>query len=150
MARLYEYQSKRLLKGAGIPVPRGGVARSPEEALRIAEEIGGPVVIKIQVWVTGRAGLGGIQFADSPGEAADKARELLGMKVKSYVIDSLLVEEKLDISSEFFAGIVIDDAAKAPVLIFSPVGGTGIEEIARAHPEKVVPVSYTHLRAHET
>lgn len=138
MARLYEYQSKVLLKKAGIRVPRGGMAATPEEARRIAEEIAGPVVLKIQVWVTGRAGLGGIQFADTPDEAAEKAAALLGMKVKNYVVDMLLVEEKLNIIAEYFAGIVVDDAAKAPVLIFSSVGGTGVEEIAGEHPEKVV------------
>lgn len=138
MARLYEYQSKVLLKKAGIRVPRGGVAATPEDARRIADEIAGPVVLKIQVWVTGRAGLGGIRFADSPDEAALEAAALLGMKVKNFVVDKLLVEEKLNITDEYFAGIVIDDAAKAPVLIFSSVGGTGIEEIARLHPEKVV------------
>jgi succinyl-CoA synthetase beta subunit len=138
MARLYEYQSKALLRQAGIRVPRGGTAASPDEARRLAAEIGGPVVLKIQAWVTGRAGLGGIQFADTPEEAARKAQSLLGMKVKNFVIDTLLVEEKLDITAEFFAGLVIDDAAKAPVLIFSSVGGTGIEAIAKSHPEKIV------------
>jgi succinyl-CoA synthetase beta subunit len=103
----------------------------------VAEKIGKPVVIKMQVWVTGRAGLGGIQFADTPEEAASKARELLGRKVKNFVVDKVLVEEKLDIQAEYFAGLVIDDARKCPLLVFSSVGGTGIEEIAQAHPEKI-------------
>jgi len=77
MARLFEYQSKKLLKQGGIPVPAGDVAATPEEARRIAERIGKPVVIKIQVWVTGRAGIGGIQFASTPEEAEAKARQLL-------------------------------------------------------------------------
>lgn len=72
MARLFEYQSKALLKQDGIPVPEGGVASSPEEASLLAAKIGRPVVLKIQVWVTGRAGLGGIQFADTPVEAKKK------------------------------------------------------------------------------
>ena len=76
MARLYEFQSKKLLKAAGIPVPEGDVATSPDEAYRIAEKIGKPVVLKIQVWVTGRAGIGGIQFAKTPDEAREKARQL--------------------------------------------------------------------------
>ena len=70
MAKLYEYQSKALLKEGGIRIPKGGVASSPEEVYEITQQIGKPVVLKIQVWVTGRAGLGGIQFADTPGEAA--------------------------------------------------------------------------------
>jgi succinyl-CoA synthetase beta subunit len=137
MARLFEYQGKKLLRQGGIPVPAGDVAATPEEARTIAERIGKPVVIKIQVWVTGRAGIGGIQFAASPEEAEAKARQLLGMKVKNFVVDRVLVEERLAIKAEYFAGLVIDDAAKKPLLIFSPAGGTGVEEMARFQPEKV-------------
>jgi succinyl-CoA synthetase beta subunit len=137
MARLFEFQSKDLLKRGGIPVPAGEVASAPEEARRIAERLGKPVVLKIQVWVTGRAGLGGIQFAQTPAEAEQKARALLGMKVKNFVVDKLLVEERLAIKAEYFAGLVLDDALKRPLLVFSPVGGTGVEEMARTHPEKV-------------
>lgn len=146
MARLYEYQSKKLLKEAGIPVPEGDVAASPEEAYRIAEKIGKPVVLKIQVWVTGRAGIGGIQFAETPDEARQKASQMLGMKVKSFVVEKVLIEEKLSIKNEYFAGLVIDDARKTPVMIFSSVGGTGIEEIARAHPESVFQVPVDVVR----
>ena len=146
MAKLYEYQSKALLKEGGIRIPKGGVASSPEEVYEITQQIGKPVVLKIQVWVTGRAGLGGIQFADTPGEAAEKAGNMLGMKVKHFTVEKVLVEEKLDIKSEFFAGLVIDDAHKAPVLIFSSVGGTGIEDIAKAHPEKISQVSIDVLK----
>jgi succinyl-CoA synthetase beta subunit len=137
MARLFEYQSKQLLENGGIPVPEGGVARTPEEAREIAERLDRPVVLKIQVWVTGRAGIGGIQFAQTPREAEAHARDLLGKQVKSFVVERILVEEKLDIFAEYFAGLVIDDAQKAPLLVFSSVGGTGIEEIARTHPEKI-------------
>jgi succinyl-CoA synthetase beta subunit len=137
MARLFEYQSKKLLKQGGIPVPAGEVASTPEEARRIAETIAKPVVLKIQVWVTGRAGIGGIQFAETPEEAETKASGLLGMKVRNFIVDRILVEEKLDIRAEYFAGVIIDDASKRPLIIFSPAGGTGVEEIARLHPEKV-------------
>ncbi|OGD18178.1 MAG: hypothetical protein A2W03_00390 [Candidatus Aminicenantes bacterium RBG_16_63_16] len=137
MARLYEYQGKSLLKQGGIPVPEGGVASTPEEAREIARKLGRPVVLKIQVWVTGRAGLGGVQFADNPDEAEAKARRLLGMKVGNYIVDKILVEERLAIVSEYFVGLVLDDALKQPVLVFSPAGGTGVEEMARLHPEKV-------------
>jgi succinyl-CoA synthetase beta subunit len=137
VARLYEYQSKLLLKQAGIPIPEGDVVGTPEEARAAAERLGCPVVLKIQVWVTGRAGIGGIQLADTPDEARAKAEELLGMKVKNFTVDRLLVEEKLDIATEYFAGLVIDDALKTPLLVFSAAGGSGIEEIARVHPEKI-------------
>jgi len=138
LARLYEYQSKSLLKDGGIRVPEGRVAFSAAEARAVAEKIGKPVVLKIQVWLTGRAGLGGIQFASTPREAEEKAAGMIGMKVRNYVIDRILVEEKLDIQAEYFAGLVIDDARKCPLLVFSAVGGTGVEEIARLHPDKIV------------
>jgi succinyl-CoA synthetase beta subunit len=141
LARLYEYQSKPLLREAGIRIPEGEIAFSPSEARAIAEKIGKPVVLKIQVWRTGRAGLGGIRFAKTPEEAEAAAREMLGMKVGHDVIDRLLVEEKLAIKAEYFAGLVMDDALKCPVLIFSTQGGTGLEEIARQHPEKIVKLA---------
>ena len=131
MARLYEYQSKRLLKEAGIRVPEGEVAFTPEEVRGIAFRMGKPVVLKMQVWLTGRAKLGGVKFAKNAQEAENAAREMFGMKVENYVIDEILVEEKLKIKSECFAGLVIDDSRKSPLLIFSSIGGTGIEEIAR-------------------
>ncbi len=137
MARLYEYQSKQLLKRAGIPVPEGDAVKTPEEAGAVAERLGRPVVLKIQVWVTGRAGIGGIQFAETPDETRAQAAKLLGLKVKNFTVDTLLVEEKLDIAAEYFAGLTIDDALKAPLLVFSAAGGSGIEEIARTHPEKI-------------
>jgi succinyl-CoA synthetase beta subunit len=142
VSRLYEFQGKKLLREAGIPVPKGEIVSTPEEARNVVERLDCPVVLKIQVWVTGRAGLGGIEFADSPQEAEEKARKLLGKKIKNYEVEKVLVEEKLAIRSEYFVGLVIDDALKSPVMIFSSVGGTGIEEIAKEHPEKVayVPV----------
>ena len=81
MARLHEYQGKALLAQKGIPVPQGRAASTPDEAREIAAEIGGPVVVKIQAWVTGRAGLGGIRFAETPDEAAQAATDMLGMQV---------------------------------------------------------------------
>ena len=152
MARLFEYQSKKLLKTAGIRVPEGGLAFTPEEARQIAFRIGKPVVLKIQVWLTGRAGLGGIRFAESAGEADAVAGEMFGMKVGDFVVDKILVEERLKIKTECFVGLVIDDARKAPLLVFSTVGGTGIEEIARKHPDKIfqIPVDIlTGLKDYE-
>jgi succinyl-CoA synthetase beta subunit len=137
MARLHEYQGKELLKQHNIPVPKGGVARTPEEARRIAEEIGGETMVKAQAWVTGRAGLGGIKKASNPAQAEEAARHMLGMKVRNFTVEEALVEQRLEIAREFYAGVIIDDAAQQPVVMFSSVGGTGIEEIAAEHPERV-------------
>ena len=138
MAKLYEYQGKELLKEGGISIPRGGHAKTKEEAIRIANEIGTPVVIKAQAWVTGRAQAGGIRFAQDPAEAEKIADQILGMDIKGFKVREILVEEKLDIEREFYIGMIIDDMARCPLLIFSSVGGTDIEEIARKYPDKVV------------
>lgn len=135
---MYEYQGKKLLREAGFAVPRGGVARTPDEARARAEAVGGPVVLKAQVFVTGRAAAGGVRFAVTPDEAAAVAAEMLGADIKGQSVGELLVEEKLNIASEMYAGVIVDDAAKRPLLIFAAVGGTGIEEIAAENPDKVV------------
>jgi succinyl-CoA synthetase beta subunit len=113
------------------------VASTPEEARRIAEEVGGEVMVKVRAGITGRAGLGGIKRAANPAEAEAAARGMLGMAVKGFTVEQVLVEERLDIEREFYVGVIIDDRARAPVVIFSSTGGTGIEEIAREHPDKV-------------
>ena len=145
MAKLYEYQGKELLAKGGIPIPKGGRVSSQEEAKRIAEEIGKPVVIKAQAWVTGRVQAGGVKFAQNADEAEKIASQILGMDIKGFKVREVLVEEKLDIDREFYVGMIIDDVIKSPILIFSSVGGTGIEEIARNYPEKVVkfPIDIT-------
>ena len=152
MAKLYEYQGKGLLQKGGISIPKGGIAKTKEEAKKIAEEIGGPVFVKAQAWVTGRTEAGGVKCARNPTEAEKGADEILGMDIKGFAVREVLVEEKLDIDREFYIGMIIDDIARRPTLIFSPVGGTGIEEIARKHPEQVVtfPIDITTgLRSYE-
>jgi succinyl-CoA synthetase beta subunit len=137
MARLHEYQGKALLAQRGIPIPPGRAASTPDEAREIASEIGGPVVVKIQAWVTGRAGLGGIRFAETPDEAAQAAADVLGMQVGGFTVDKVMVEGKLSIEREFYAGVIVSDREQAPVVMFSSVGGTGIEEITQEHPDAV-------------
>jgi succinyl-CoA synthetase beta subunit len=137
MARLHEYQGKELLKSHKVLVPKGRVVSTPEEARQVAEELGGEVMVKAQAWVTGRAGMGGIRRASTPEEAEAVSREMLGLAVKGFTVEQVLVEERLDIEREFYAGVIINDRARAPVAIFSSVGGTGIEQIARDHPDKV-------------
>jgi succinyl-CoA synthetase beta subunit len=140
LARLHEVQGKNLLRQFGIAVPQGRSARTPEEARAIAEEIGKPVMVKAQAWVTGRASLGGIQKAGTPDEAADAATSMLGMKIKGFQVDQVLVEEQLAIAREFYAGVIVDDREQAPLVMFSSVGGTGIEDIAAEHPDKVARI----------
>jgi succinyl-CoA synthetase beta subunit len=137
MARLHEYQGKKLLAEAGIKIPQYRVVRNVGETDEAIETVGLPAVIKAQAWTTGRASIGAIAFAGSPAEARAAVQKMLGLEIKGFPVTEVLVEEKLKITREFYLGIIIDDTNKCPRMIFSSVGGTGIEEIARAHPDKV-------------
>ena len=132
MARLLEFQGKGLLGEAGLPVPRGRKASNPDEAETIAEEIGRPVAVKAQLHAGGRGKAGAIGFAGSPAEARAAAEALLGTEIKGFAIDSLLVEERLDIDREFYVGIIIDSArtGRRPLFMFSSEGGVDIESVA--------------------
>jgi len=137
MTRLHEYQGKDILRQFGITVPKGAAVATPNEARLLAIGIGGPVVIKAQAWVTGRAGQNLIHFADSPDETASIAQDLLGRQVGNFRVDRILVEERLKLVREFYVGVIVDDTSRAPVVIFSSMGGTGIEVIAAEHPDHV-------------
>ena len=128
MARLHEYQGKAILAANGFKIPRGHAVSSANEAVVAAKELGGEVVVKIQAWTTGRAGIGGVAFAKKPDEVRAHAERMLSMKVGQFPVEAVLVEEKVDIDREFFLSFAIDDAARAPVIIFAVGGGTGIEE----------------------
>jgi succinyl-CoA synthetase beta subunit len=128
MARLHEYQGKAILAVNGFKIPRGRAVSNPDDAVIAAKELGGPVVTKIQAWTTGRAGIGGVAFAKRPADVRGHAARMLGMKVGQFPVEAVLVEEKIDIEREFFLSLAIDDAARAPVIIFAAGGGTGIEE----------------------
>src|SRR5216117_3227746 len=130
MARLHEYQGKAILAANGFKVPRGRTASSADEAVAAAKEFGGEVVIKIQAWTTGRAGIGGVAFARKSDDAHAHAERMLAMKVGQFPVETVLVEEKIDIDREFFLSFAIDDAARAPMIIFAIGGGSGIEERA--------------------
>jgi succinyl-CoA synthetase beta subunit len=130
MARLHEYQGKSILAANGFKIPRGRAALNAEEAVAAAKELGGEVVIKIQAWTTGRAGIGGVEFAKDPEDVRAHARRMLSMKVGQFPVEAVLVEEKIDIDREFFLSFTIDDSERAPMIIFAAGGGTGIEERA--------------------
>jgi succinyl-CoA synthetase beta subunit len=131
MAKFYEYQGKAIFKKSGIPIPEGEVAESPEEAKKAAERLGRPVVVKAQVWAGGRGKSGAVKFADTPDGAEKAARDILGMEVKGLEVKQVLVEEKLDIAKEFYAGVIINSAqdVRGPVLMFSTEGGVDIESV---------------------
>jgi succinyl-CoA synthetase beta subunit len=130
MARLHEYQGKAILAANGFKIPRGRAASNPDDAVAAAKDLGGEVVVKIQAWTTGRAGIGGVAFAKKPDEVRDHTKRMLAMKVGQFPVEAVLIEEKIDIEREFFLSLAVDDAARAPVIFFAAGGGTGIEERA--------------------
>lgn len=135
--RIHEYEAKNLFKQSKIPVPRGNVATSPEDARRVAGQIGLPVTIKAQVLIGGRGRAGGIKFSEDLGEVEELTRKVLGMEIEGYEADSVLVEEKLEVKEELYLGVTIDGSLGCPIFMTSSEGGVEIEETARRHPEKV-------------
>ncbi|MCC5990296.1 MAG: acetate--CoA ligase family protein, partial [Thermosphaera sp.] len=134
--KLYEYESKDIARKYGVQTPRGVLASTPEEALRAAEEFGA-VVLKSQVLVGGRGLAGGILKAESPAEAYEKAKELLGKMIKGERVEKLLVEEKICVAREYYVSITVDRATRQITYLVSSMGGVEIEELARKHPEKI-------------
>jgi len=136
--KIHEYQAKDILARYGIPIQPGGVAQTPDEAEAIARELGGPVVIKAQVYVGGRGKAGGIQFGDTPEEARAAAQRVLGMNIKGLIVEKVLVVSKIDIKEEYYLGIVLDRKSQSPVVMVSKEGGIEIEEVAAKTPEKII------------
>jgi succinyl-CoA synthetase beta subunit/citryl-CoA synthetase large subunit len=135
--RFFEYESREIAKKAGIPVTKYGFARSADEACRIAEEIGGPVVIKSQVLTGGRMKAGGVQFADTPDEAAEQAERILKLEIGGHMPRGVIVDPRAEVKQEYYAGVVWDGLRKKPVMLFSDMGGIDIEEVAEKHPDHV-------------
>lgn len=139
--RLFEYESKRILESAGVPLPTGRLVASPEEAEAAAREIGKPVVLKVQVLATGRGKAGGVRFADTPEEANGVARAMLGMEIKGYTVEKLLVEEKLEIAQELYVAATYEEKTKGRLMMASESGGMDINEVAEKDPSRIKKVS---------
>ncbi len=138
--KLHEYQSKAIFARYGIPIPKGRVAATAEEAKHIAEELGGRVVIKSQVLVGGRGKAGGVKVAKNADEAAEFAGQILAMHIKGLPVRKVLVDEAAAIEHEIYFAITNDRAAKKPVMMASAAGGVDIEEVAATTPEKIIKV----------
>src|SRR6266487_210425 len=136
--KIHEYQAKDILARYGIPIQPGRVAYTPDEAEVIARELGGPVVIKAQVYVGGRGKAGGIQFGDTPEQARASAARVLGMDIKGLTVEKVLVVSKVDIKEEYYLGIILDRKSQSPVVMVSKAGGIDIEEVAATTPEKII------------
>src|SRR6476619_6685233 len=135
--RFYEFEARKIVELAGIPVTKYGFCTSAEEARKVAEEIGGPVVIKSQVLTGGRMKAGGVKFADAPDEAAEHAEAILKLELNGPDPRGVLVDGCVEVAHEYYAGVVWDGRRKQPVVLFSDLGGIDIEEVAEEHPDHV-------------
>jgi succinyl-CoA synthetase beta subunit/citryl-CoA synthetase large subunit len=143
--RFYEYESRQIVAKGGIPVSAHGFATTPEEARSIAERIGAPTVIKSQVLTGGRMKAGGVKFADTPEEAEAHARDILALEINGHMPRGVLVDSRVAVKQEYYAGVVWDGALKRPVMLFSDMGGIDIEEVAESHPDHVGRGHFSNL-----
>jgi succinyl-CoA synthetase beta subunit len=132
---LLEYQGKQLFAKHGVPVPDGRPAKSVDEAVKAADELGYPVVIKAQVQIGGRGKAGGIKLAADGPEAEQHSRAILGMDIKGLTVHELYVERASNIAEEYYAAIVFDRSAKKPMAMLSKMGGMDVEVVAETDPE---------------
>jgi succinyl-CoA synthetase beta subunit len=147
--KIHEYQAKGILGLYNVPVPRGEVAFSADEAEAAAKSIGGSVVVKAQIHAGGRGKGGGVKIAVSAAEAAEIARKMLGMKLVTHqtgpegrIVQRLLIEETLPIDRELYLGIVLDRVQGSPVFMASAAGGMDIEEVAAKTPELILKEAF--------
>ncbi|HXN49656.1 MAG TPA: ADP-forming succinate--CoA ligase subunit beta [Bryobacteraceae bacterium] len=143
--KIHEYQAKAILAQYGVPVPRGEVARTPDEADAAAKKIGGTAVVKAQIHAGGRGKGGGVKIAKDNTDAAEIARKMLGMRLVTHqtgpegrIVHRVLIEETLPIERELYLGIVLDRTVGKPVFMASAAGGVEIEEVAAQHPEAIL------------
>ena len=146
--KVHEFQAKELLARYGVPVPRGRVATTPQEARAVAQELGGPVVVKAQIHAGGRGKGGGIKLAANPDEAEAAASQILGMTLvtpqtgpEGKLVKSVLVEEQTQIERELYLAVLIDSSIGRAILMGSSAGGMEIEEVAASNPEAIQRVA---------
>ncbi len=142
---IHEYQAKTILDSFGVPVPKGKVVVSPEEAFEVAREFEGVVAVKAQIHAGGRGKAGGVKIARNAEEAKSYAQSILGSTLVTHqtgpegrVVSKVLIEEGVQISREFYLGLLVDRNSKRPVVMASREGGVEIEEVARRDPELIL------------
>jgi succinyl-CoA synthetase beta subunit len=134
---LLEYQGKQLFARHGVPVPAGKPASTVRDAVLAAEEIGYPCAVKAQVQIGGRGKLGGIKFAQNRAEAEEYANAILGMDIRGLTVHEVWIEGASQIASEYYASVVFDRSAKAPLVMLSTKGGMDIEQVADDDPDAI-------------
>ncbi len=143
--RFFEYEAREIVKRAGIPVTDYGFTTDAAQARTIAERIGGPTVIKSQVLTGGRMKAGGVTFADTPEQAQEQAQTILQLEINGHMPRGVLVDPRAAFEQEYYAGVVWDGTRKQPVMIFSPVGGIDIEQLAEEQPDMVGRRHFSNL-----
>ena len=145
--KLHEYQAKEILGKYGVPTPKSKLAKTGNQAATAAFEMGGTVVVKAQVHAGGRGKGGGVKIVESPGAAKQAAEEMIGSNLVTFQtgpegmpVNSVLIEEGIEIENELYLGMVIDGASKGVVVIASEAGGMNIEEVAETSPEKILQI----------
>jgi succinyl-CoA synthetase beta subunit len=142
---LFEHQAKELFAQYGVPVPAGRIATTPEEAAAIAAHFASRVVVKAQVKTGGRGKAGGVKLADSPDDAQEKARQILGMDIKGHTVGKVLVEQASAIAQEYYFSFLLDRANRTFLSICSVEGGMEIEEVAATKPDAVAQIPIAAL-----
>ena len=137
---LFEYQARDLFESHGVPVLKGAVATTPEEARSAAASMGGRVVVKAQVKVGGRGKAGGVKLAENPDDAFSKAEAILGMDIKGHTVHKVMIAQAAPIESEYYLAILVDRAARSFLVMASVAGGMDIEEVAHKTPEKLARI----------
>jgi succinyl-CoA synthetase beta subunit len=135
--RFYEFESRRIVERAGIPVTEYGFCKTADQARAAAERIGGPTVVKSQVLTGGRMKAGGVRFADTPDQAEAHAKEILELEINGHIPVGVLVDPKAEVEQEYYAAVLWDGRVKRPMMLFSDLGGIDIEEVAEKHPDHV-------------
>ncbi|PSQ08758.1 ADP-forming succinate--CoA ligase subunit beta, partial [Halobacteriales archaeon QS_5_68_33] len=135
--RLHEYQAKEVFSEAGIPTPASELAETVDGAVEAAESVGYPVAVKAQVQVGGRGKAGGIVLAEDESEAREAAEAVLGMDLKGFTVERVLVEAAVDFVNELYVGVTMDRGEGKPVAMVSTRGGVDIEEVAAEDPDAI-------------
>ena len=146
LMRLHEYEAEEIFSKYGINIPLGGLSKTPQEAKKIAESIGMPVVLKSQVLVGGRGKAGGVKIVDNLDEVDIVADKMLKTEIKGYKPEGLLILKKVDIKKEIYLGITIDRTLGVPIIMISSEGGINIEEVSRKNPEKIFKLPVNPLQ----
>jgi succinyl-CoA synthetase beta subunit len=146
---LLEYQGKQLFARHGVPVPAGRPAATVDEAVTAADAVGYPCVVKAQVQIGGRGKLGGIKLAESRDEVREHAGAILGMDIRGLRVHEVWIEEASQIEAEYYASIVFDRSAKAPLILFSTRGGVDIEQVAEEDPGAIASLHVDPLLGYQ-